>query len=40
MLVRVIAGPAVLLLVTVVLGLTAVRSPGLDPVTVPSVARA
>ena len=36
----VIAGLAVLLLLTVVLGLAAVRSPGMHPVTVPSVARA
>lgn len=40
MLVRVVVALAVLLLVVVAYGLTAVRSPGIDPVTVPSVARA
>ena len=39
-LVRVVTVLALLLLVTVVLGLLAVRSPGMDPVTVPSVASA
>ena len=39
-LVGIVAVLALLLLVTVVLGLLAVRSPDMDPVTVPSVASA
>lgn len=40
MLVRVVVALAIVLLVIVASGLAAVRSPGMDPLTVPSVARA